>query len=164
MQGSKKKKKKKSPDSDIMGNCCVCSKQWDRYIGKKKCFTCGVPVLMCDSCMSLKPDKSPSDATKLTVRCPLCKEEGITVAAAEQTFTNNGIDVEKKGAKAGASTTVLKWGGGHAKEKKKERNMKRKGQEKECKFGAQCSREKCWFSHPTGGGGGGGSSAKKAKS
>jgi predicted sulfurtransferase len=155
VEGKKKKKKNKGDDPNIMGQCCVCNKQWDRYIGKKKCYTCGVPVLMCDSCMSLKPDKATSEETKLTVRCPLCKEEGIVVPAADQTFTNNGIDVDKKGGKAGASTTVLKWGGGHAKEKKKERTLKRTGKDKECKFGDACSREGCWFSHPRDGGGGG---------
>ena len=41
----KDKGKNKEP---ILGKCCVCSKPWERYIGKKKCFSCGVPVLMCD--------------------------------------------------------------------------------------------------------------------
>jgi hypothetical protein len=32
--------------------CARCHKPWDRYIGKRKCYTCGVPVLVCDACMS----------------------------------------------------------------------------------------------------------------
>mmetsp|Transcript_72901 Transcript_72901/g.211041 ORF Transcript_72901/g.211041 Transcript_72901/m.211041 type:complete len:175 (+) Transcript_72901:2-526(+) len=63
--------KRKADDSEkIASKCCVCGCPWDRYIGKKKCWTCGVPVLMCDKCMSKKPDKN--SATRLSVRCPLC--------------------------------------------------------------------------------------------
>jgi hypothetical protein len=103
--------------------------------------------------MSAKP-------TGLTVRCPLCKEEGITAPADDATFTNNGVDAVsggKGGRGEAASKTVLKWGGGHAKEKKTERSLKRKG--KECKFGDACTREGCWFLHPRDEGGG----VKKAK-
>ena len=32
--------------------CAKCKAPWDRYIGKRKCYTCGVPVLLCDTCMS----------------------------------------------------------------------------------------------------------------
>ena len=39
-------KKKRKQNDNILGNCCVCNASWDRYIGKKKCYTCGVPVLM----------------------------------------------------------------------------------------------------------------------
>ena len=46
----KAKKKKKSTgkeindgESDDIAKCCVCDTKWDRYVGKKKCFTCGVP-------------------------------------------------------------------------------------------------------------------------
>lgn len=38
----KVKGKKKTPE-DLPAKCCVCEKKWDRYIGKKKCYTCGVP-------------------------------------------------------------------------------------------------------------------------
>ncbi len=32
--------------------CASCRRPWDRYVGKRKCYTCGVPVLVCDACMS----------------------------------------------------------------------------------------------------------------
>jgi predicted sulfurtransferase len=28
-------------DSEILGRCCVCNVKWERYVGKKKCYTCG---------------------------------------------------------------------------------------------------------------------------
>ena len=45
-------------DTFLLAKCCACGDPWDRYVGKKKCLTCGVPVLMCDKCMSLKLDKT----------------------------------------------------------------------------------------------------------
>ena len=36
----------------IKSVCASCAKPWDRYIGKRKCYTCGVPILVCDTCMS----------------------------------------------------------------------------------------------------------------
>ncbi len=151
----KKKNKNKSEPAEVMGNCCVCSRSWDRYIGKKKCYTCGVPVLMCDSCMSLKVDKI--EDRKLEVRCPLCKEEEITVPAESVGFTDNGVKVSNAGD--GVARSVLKWGGGHAAEKKRQRLMKRKA----CKFGAACQRKDCWFSHNDGEPEGGGRAPKGSK-
>ena len=72
------------------GKCCICSSPWDRYVGKKHCATCGVPVLMCDACMSAKPDKSDSTEIKLTVRCPLCTDEGVTTFVEDTEFIDNG--------------------------------------------------------------------------
>ena len=124
----------------------------DRYIGKKKCYTCGVPVLMCDSCMSAKPDKDPS--TQMSVRCPLCKEEGITIPAHEVELTDNGKRAReptdwdtfgegggggsgggahdggaksdgRKVKKAKAAPSNLKWGGGHGKGKSDEEKKRR---------------------------------------
>ncbi|KAJ1420703.1 hypothetical protein B484DRAFT_351190, partial [Ochromonadaceae sp. CCMP2298] len=45
---------KKGAAALVMGRCCVCCVPWDRYIGKKKCHTCGVPVLLCAACCSAK--------------------------------------------------------------------------------------------------------------
>ena len=155
----KKKSNKKSSGKDdedtkgekVLSSCCVCGAEWDRYVGKKKCYTCGVPVLMCDGCMTEKPDKT--DGRRLEVRCGLCKEEGVEVPANDLEFTDNGVGVVTKkrgggegGGKGGgakAAQSVLKWGGGVAKDKKKMRQMKRKL----CKFGAECTRKDCWFSH-----------------
>ena len=39
----KKSKAKKSTQDELPAKCCVCEKKWDRYVGKKKCYTCGVP-------------------------------------------------------------------------------------------------------------------------
>jgi predicted sulfurtransferase len=124
-------------------HCCVCQKPWDRYIGKKKCHMCGVPVLVCDYCLSNK-----STTQTMVARCPLCVEENITIPAAEVEYTNNGVaaacaDVDETG-ELKAAPSVLKWGGGHASRKKEKRRMKRKV----CQFGAECAREDCFFAHP----------------
>ena len=134
--------------------CCVCGCPWDRYIGKKKCWTCGVPVLMCDRCLSKKPDKDPQ--TRLSVRCPLCIVENVTVPASEVELTANGIKGKKPASvldgvtrdsievEDKAAESVLKWGGGHATKKKFGRQMKRMT----CKFGFDCKRSDCFFAHP----------------
>jgi predicted sulfurtransferase len=140
-----KKKKTKEELGSLTSKCCVCECPWDRYVGKKKCFTCGVPVLMCEKCMSKKPDKTPG--MELKVRCPLCVEENITVPASEVEFTANGIKnkADQRGDAAGsAAESVLKWGGGHASEKKMSRKMKRRL----CQFGSECLRSDCFFAHP----------------
>jgi predicted sulfurtransferase len=146
----------KDEDKKLPAKCCVCEQVWDRYVGKKKCSTCGVPVLMCDKCMSLKPDKTPGMEFK--VRCPLCVEENITVLAKEVEFTDNGIKSKKsqkgtgaseskdgdKPARGKAADSVLKWGGGHANKKKQLQKMKRRL----CQFGNDCMRQDCFFYHP----------------
>jgi len=120
-----------------------------------KCWTCGVPVLMCDKCMSKKPDKNPE--TRLSVRCPLCVSENVTVPASEVEFTDNGkkgknpssgrlkeLDKKQTDKEERAAQSVLKWGGGHAAQKKLGRQMKRTI----CRFGADCYRKDCFFAHP----------------
>ena len=144
----KKGKDKSSTNEDLPAKCCVCETKWDRYVGKKKCFTCGVPVLMCEKCMSLKPDKTKG--SELKVRCPLCVEENITVPASEVEFTDNGVKNKKQDGKettvnkGKAADSVLKWGGGHAKSKK----LQRKAQRRVCQFGSECVRNDCMFNHP----------------
>jgi predicted sulfurtransferase len=122
-------------ENPVGAKCCLCARPWDRYIGKKKCHMCGVPVLMCDSCMTTR--------NKEVARCPLCVEQDITVPAADVEYTNNGVGVRKDGDQKQASS-VLKWGGGHATEKKEKRKMKRRT----CQFGAECIRKDCFFAHP----------------
>lgn len=145
--------------------CCVCSKPWDRYVGKKKCSTCGVPVLMCDKCMS---DKKSTEATM--IRCDLCIEQNVTVNVNEVEYTNNGMttkvvhdSVVQQPAKGDqqhhhqassrsattnrkAAPSVLKWGGGHATIKKDKRRFGKQT----CRYGAQCNRHDCFFAHPDG--------------
>ena len=84
------KSEKMMMNANLQTNCCCCGSPWDRYIGKKRCFTCGVPVLMCNKCMSLKPDKNPE--MKLKVRCPLCVEGNLT----EEFSEPNGTKVTGK--------------------------------------------------------------------
>ena len=128
--------KKGANTASIPGcSCVVCKKPWDRYIGKKKCHTCGVPVLLCDGCLTDHRDRDP-----LSVRCPLCVEKNVTVKVEDVEWTSNGT----KAGTEGAAPSVLKWGGGHAKEKKRKRKLQRKV----CKFGSQCHRDDCFFLHP----------------
>ncbi len=147
-KGKKKGKGKQDADEDLPAKCCVCETKWDRYVGKKKCYTCGVPVLMCDKCMSKKPDKTKG--MELTVRCPLCKKENITVPASEVEYTDNGVKNqaldEDKISKGKAAGSVLKWGGGfgHVAKEKVARKIKRRI----CQFGSECVRKDCLFYHP----------------
>jgi len=50
------KTKSKLKDGDKLlswgTECAKCFRPWDRYVGKRKCFTCGVPILLCDECLS----------------------------------------------------------------------------------------------------------------
>ena len=49
-EGKKKGKKNKVAvhDPEVLGECCVCSGQWERYVGKKKCGPKpSLPCLMC---------------------------------------------------------------------------------------------------------------------
>ena len=77
-------------------------------------------------------------------RCPLCVEEDITVPAVDVEYTNNGVGVRGEKGDKKQAPSVLKWGGGHASEKKEKRKMKRIA----CQFGADCIRKDCFFSHP----------------
>ena len=126
--------------TSVGAQCCLCSKPWDRYIGKKKCHMCGVPVLMCDSCLS-----SRNKDVKEVARCPLCIAEHITVPAADVEYTNNGVSVRGDAiSDQKRASSVLKWGGGHATEKKEQRKWKRRL----CQFGSDCCRQDCFFAHP----------------
>ncbi|KAL3933468.1 MAG: hypothetical protein SGBAC_010386 [Bacillariaceae sp.] len=122
-KGDKKRTAKKK-DGDSAAKCVVCSEQWDRYVGKKKCYTCGVPVLMCEKCMSLKPDKTPG--MELKVRCPLCVTEKITTPASEAEFTDNGIKNKVGDNQKHVAASVLKWGGGHSTKKKQSHKAERR--------------------------------------
>eukprot|EP00546_Thalassionema_frauenfeldii_P017596 CAMPEP_0178897452 /NCGR_PEP_ID=MMETSP0786-20121207/1756_1 /TAXON_ID=186022 /ORGANISM="Thalassionema frauenfeldii, Strain CCMP 1798" /LENGTH=560 /DNA_ID=CAMNT_0020568007 /DNA_START=33 /DNA_END=1715 /DNA_ORIENTATION=+ len=136
------------PESQLETRCCLCQKMWDRYIGKKKCTMCGVPVLMCDSCMSSNKKNKP------VLRCPLCVEQDITVPADNVEYTENGVSGKCEEIEPGqqnVAPSVLKWGGGHARRKKdlkrellRRKNLKRRP----CQHGTSCTREDCFFYHP----------------
>lgn len=59
----------------MMGNCEACGKNWDRYRGKRRCPTCGVPSLVCYDCF--KADKDGIKKLGREVQCDLCVEEGV---------------------------------------------------------------------------------------
>jgi len=60
----------------IMGKCESCHKPWDKYRGKRRCPTCGVPSLICKECYD-----ADVEGTRLlgpSIRCDLCVAENIT--------------------------------------------------------------------------------------
>ena len=79
----------KEQKTSAISRCCRCSAPWDRYTGKRKCFTCGVPVLLCVQCVDVKlstgkgigvggggnVETEADRMLQLSVRCPLCKKE-----------------------------------------------------------------------------------------
>lgn len=132
LAGKKKKKRNNQADKKSTTHCCLCSCPWDRYVGKKKCETCGVPVLMCDTCMSthrMKNKKAKSDNQKdepaKLARCPLCVDQNITVPVEEVEYTDNGVKSKSHSDHGKAAPSVLKWGGGHATEKKERRRNRK---------------------------------------
>ena len=91
-------------------------------------------------------------------------------------FVDNGEGAQPMGERNGsgggsgggkAAGSVMKWGGGSqwgSKKKAKRaeeaaKNIKRKtsGDSRLCRFGVECTRKDCWFTHPKGGSGSGGS-------
>jgi len=56
-----------------MSKCEACKKPWDRFRGKRRCPTCGVPSLICKDCFEKK-----GKANLKHVRCDLCVAENVT--------------------------------------------------------------------------------------
>jgi predicted sulfurtransferase len=158
--------------------CAKCKKPWDRYIGKRKCYTCGVPVLVCDNCMSqsssMKKKKKGAAAVAAaedndSIRCPLCVAEGVTVPAEDVEWTDNGLRGRLR------TSSFSEGGGGEDSDKKapaadgtakqteskaaksvlkwggghaKKKRDQRSWSRRPCQFGADCVRKDCFFYHP----------------
>ena len=167
-EGEKAKKDKGSESSggsgednpSILGRCVACDAPWDRYIGKKKCKTCEVPVLIFEPCLTKGVAKGDDKETIMRIRCPICVKDGCTVPASKIAMTDNGRrsdigagaeDAEGNGGggnDAVASRTVLKWGGGKGKKTTKKKEEKQRDLKNiPCKFAAECQRKDCWFWH-----------------
>lgn len=59
-----------------LGKCEACQKPWDKYRGKRRCPTCGVPSLICKDCY--EADSNGTRKLDRSIRCDLCVKEGIT--------------------------------------------------------------------------------------
>jgi len=70
------KERAREAAEEFMGNCEACNKPWDKYRGKRRCPTCGVPSLICYECF--KADQDNTRKLGRDVRCDLCVREGIT--------------------------------------------------------------------------------------
>lgn len=58
-----------------MGKCEGCGKAWDKYRGKRRCPTCGVPSLTCKECY--QADQDGIRKLDRNIRCDLCVEQNI---------------------------------------------------------------------------------------
>ena len=65
---------------ETLAQCEGCQKPWDKFRGKRRCPTCGVPSLVCKECLDRDADKTDSFNLK-EVQCDLCVEENITSMA-----------------------------------------------------------------------------------
>ena len=65
-----------TPSSAPLGKCCICQIPWERYRGKRRCPTCGVPSLICPSCLE-NEKKEKGKGKGVRGRCPLCVRDGI---------------------------------------------------------------------------------------
>jgi len=59
-----------------MGKCEACGKPWDKYRGKRRCPTCGVPSLICRDCY--QADQQGTRRLDRSVRCDLCVEQDVS--------------------------------------------------------------------------------------
>lgn len=70
------KTSKPAPKPDqLMGKCSACQKPWDLYRNKRRCPTCGSPMIICKDCFLA--DKNGSTRFGKAVRCDLCVSQGI---------------------------------------------------------------------------------------
>ncbi|GMI28877.1 hypothetical protein TeGR_g12088 [Tetraparma gracilis] len=62
---------------ETMSTCEACKKPWDKFRGKRRCPTCGVPSLICKPCL----DEDKERKHLKDVQCDLCVEEGVKAFA-----------------------------------------------------------------------------------
>jgi len=74
--GKEGKERAQETEELCMGSCESCNKPWDKYRGKRRCPTCGVPSLICYDCF--KADQDGKRKLGREIRCDLCIQEGIT--------------------------------------------------------------------------------------
>lgn len=58
-----------------LSKCEACLQPWDKFRGKRRCPTCGVPSLICKACWLA--DENGTKKLDPKVRCDLCREQGI---------------------------------------------------------------------------------------
>lgn len=58
-----------------LSQCEACAKPWDKYRGKRRCPTCGVPSLICKECY--QADQDGGRKLDRTIRCDLCVEQRV---------------------------------------------------------------------------------------
>ena len=59
-----------------LSNCEACHKPWDKFRGKRRCPTCGVPSLICKACW--QAHDAGTRKIGRHVRCDLCVAQNIT--------------------------------------------------------------------------------------
>ena len=74
IQDDEDKNNETTQGEEILSTCQACKKPWDKYRGKRRCPTCGVPLLICKNCHS--NDRKKVKKLDISVRCDLCIKEG----------------------------------------------------------------------------------------
>ena len=171
------KKEEEEKMSEWGAECAKCKKPWDRYIGKRKCYTCGVPVLVCDNCMSQSSSASVTKKKKKkgsaaatsgaedneNIRCPLCVAEGVTVPAEDVEWTDNGVRGRLRTSSFSEGDKIAPADGAPKQKSEskaaksvlkwggghaKKKKDQRSWSRRPCQFGADCVRKDCFFYHP----------------
>lgn len=83
-------------ESDIDSKCCLCRTKWTVYRGQFKCHStlCGVPVIVCDSCVrtaSAKPQSLKCELCQTGYRAPTEAPDLVDMKRKAEKLLNEGV-------------------------------------------------------------------------
>eukprot|EP00927_Polykrikos_kofoidii_P020910 TRINITY_DN19981_c0_g1_i1.p1 TRINITY_DN19981_c0_g1~~TRINITY_DN19981_c0_g1_i1.p1 ORF type:complete len:901 (+),score=173.63 TRINITY_DN19981_c0_g1_i1:132-2834(+) len=82
----------KSRLHEVMGRCLSCDAPWDDFRQQRRCATCGVPVLVCETCVG-----GDTEGTTCKLRCRACQQDGAVSKALcrKEERERNAVATEK---------------------------------------------------------------------